>query len=487
MANERRSRQRGLLAALTLCWLPLAAPATASTDPPDPPPPPVGVGALERHFLLERVLVENASQFSPEIIIAASLLEEGRSYSERELADAASRIVRLPLVLDAEFSLRKGSDRDRFELVIRIEEARRWFFGVDSEITRWATEVSVSSLSTTDWVDGGSALLGRRFSIGRQGVLFLVLSGEDGLLTVGHSQHDLFGRGGLLTVSLSLSDCGGARRRADDESLGDEGCQTELFDLGLDPTFSAWSGTGAGARARFSLGLPIAGNHSLRVQATARSSESGLRRQAYSPSPTRFFDFAELRSQELGLAWVYDSTDDPLFPTRGLNLEAGVELFRLAADLEAVDLAPDAPAEPGTPPLAAEMSSTVYGATLLARRHWPVTERHTVSAGGRLFVGRSDIEEVPTEDGALLSGAADTWSASATAGHSMLLHLSRGERSWRELRWTSDAELFHRGTSPGYGQSENPLAGFRLSSGLVLRTTWGVFSFRLAYLDAEGR
>ena len=50
-----------------------------------------------------------------------------------------------------------------------------------------------------------------------------------------------------------------------------------------------------------------------------------------------------------------------------------------------------------------------------------------------------------------------------------------------------DVELIRRGTSPDFGLAENPVAGFRLGSGIALRNTWGLFRFKLSYLDLEGR
>ncbi len=87
-------------------------------------------------FLIETITVEGNRHFTSEIILSESLLREGREYSERQLREAVNRIVRLPLVLDAEFFLRKGSDRGLHTLVIEVEEASRWFFGFDTEYKR---------------------------------------------------------------------------------------------------------------------------------------------------------------------------------------------------------------------------------------------------------------------------------------------------------------------------------------------------------------
>ena len=49
-------------------------------------------------------------------MIAESLLEEGKEYSVKALHSAMGRIVRLPFILDALFSLGRGSVRGKYRL-----------------------------------------------------------------------------------------------------------------------------------------------------------------------------------------------------------------------------------------------------------------------------------------------------------------------------------------------------------------------------------
>jgi hypothetical protein len=53
---------------------------------------------------------------------------EGQTYSEGELADAVSRIRRLPFVRAVSFSLAKGSERGLYRLVIAIDPMMSLFF-----------------------------------------------------------------------------------------------------------------------------------------------------------------------------------------------------------------------------------------------------------------------------------------------------------------------------------------------------------------------
>jgi len=57
--------------------------------------------ADEPRFLIESFSVSGTGYVSPRILIAESRLDEGREYSEAELAAAMGRIERLPFVLFA--------------------------------------------------------------------------------------------------------------------------------------------------------------------------------------------------------------------------------------------------------------------------------------------------------------------------------------------------------------------------------------------------
>src|SRR5207253_1347510 len=83
-------------------------------------------------FLIERIDVRNLRHASPEIVIAESRLKEGVAYDERELAAASDRINRLPFILEAAFSLEKGSVRDSYVLAITVSETKPFFYVLDA-------------------------------------------------------------------------------------------------------------------------------------------------------------------------------------------------------------------------------------------------------------------------------------------------------------------------------------------------------------------
>ncbi len=165
-------------------------------------------------FFIEKIAVET-ERLSPEIVLSESLLREGREYSEPELREAVHRINRLPFVLLAEFSLRKGSERGTYELVVKVYEARRWFFQLglayndDDPFTRFQFigEINDRFRFEDNRVD---ALIGRRFAVGRRGLLFASFASEDGPLALGYQHYNLFDRNVLFSVTIASENDDGA-------------------------------------------------------------------------------------------------------------------------------------------------------------------------------------------------------------------------------------------------------------------------------------
>jgi hypothetical protein len=435
----------------------------------------------EPRFLIETITVDNALRFSPHIIISESLLQTGQEYSESELRRALNRIRRLPLILDADLSLRKGTARGRYELVITVEETRRWFFGLDADVTWWGEPISVSGLTTTGVTEASSALIGRRFSSGRHGVFFVAAGGNDGTLQGGYTHYNLLGRNVLLGVSFAYADCATDPDEVRPQDAGGEGCRTEVFDLGLDPTFSTWSIESDSWRSRLALEVPIGGARSLRLLGSYRSSDFGIRRPAFEPDPSRFFSFSDRDELELNLSWVHNSLDDPVFPSQGVLLAAGLNLHAMTTDLAAVELGSDS-----VDPLP-RTRATETGLLATGARHWPITRRQSLSARALLFLGHSRIENVPTRDLRLLDDELRVWRSNLAFGHALSVYRVHDDRRWRHLRWENELELIYSATSPHFDQHDNPFTALKVGTGLTFRNRWGVFRIRLLYMATGDR
>lgn len=417
--------------ALALLALVVAAPAVAS-------PGAAGAGGGPPRFFIERIDVQT-QRLSPEIVLSESLLREGVEYTESDLREAVHRINRLPFVLLAEFSLRKGSERGRYELVIQIFETRRWFFQFGGD---WELEdplgpdlfdPRVDDLPGDrigDRTDDVFSLVGRRFAVGRRGLLFASFGTEDGAFALGYQHYNLWNRNVLLSVSVGGRDEIGNVLFANDTLT-----------------------------ARFQLGIPLKGDHALRLLARRETVDEEL-------LFGQRFDRAET---ELELAWVFNSLDDPVLPREGSVYEAGAiwsdlederVFFLIDGSIRRVDL-----------------SDRRVGAFASAGRHWPLAERQSFSAGVRGFFGEG-------------FGGSSVWEAAGNVGHQVFLLRRQELDKWRELRFETQLSALRQSFSDAAADDGFPGAvvdGWQARAGLTYRNGWGIFRLFVSYLDREVR
>ncbi len=110
-------------------------------------------------FLIERIDVRHLVHASPDVIKSESRLRD-------DLRAANNRIKRLPFVLEAAFSLERGSVRDAYVLVISVNEARPLFYLFDAVPFVRHGGGAINS-------NGDDALLGVRWFAGRSGVFHI--------------------------------------------------------------------------------------------------------------------------------------------------------------------------------------------------------------------------------------------------------------------------------------------------------------------------
>ncbi len=414
-------------------------------------------------FYLESVAVEGVRRAAPEVIVSKSLLEAGVAYTEAELREAVYRVRRLPFVLDADFSLGRGSERGRYSLLITVEEVRGFFFGSDLTYDAYGGALEDAAPEDEGLNDALSA--GLRMFAG-QGVFFAAVAGGEGL-QVGYERYRLFDRPVYLRLAYAQEGC----------------CASSLQELGLDPGAAVWTAAQASDRMELTVGVPLGGNHSLRFDASRLEIGSAVRRTLGGGDA---LDARDVEQREVELAWVFDSTDDPIFPTRGDAATAAVGVRWLEGDLS------EPPAgDPSTAlglPLA-EMSSRRVGLSLAGTRHWPLSARQTVSLSLKLLLSRSEVEDFPgagaSSDAPAPPFSFDALEADLAARYSLSLWGRGKTQRLGDLRWETVAGLVYLETSPVYGLTD-PLWGVRLSSGIALRNTWGIFRIGFAFLDFDG-
>jgi hypothetical protein len=419
-------------------------------------------------FLIEKITVEGPKEAAATIVRAETLLRAGESYTEDQLRQAVYRVHRLPFVLDASFSLRKGSRRGAYELLIEVEPAR-WFF-FDAWIRAFVFEQPLVLRDETVRGDRSSlalvGLAGARHFVGRSGVMFAAVDSQEGI-QVGFTQYDLFHRGILASAGISRDWC----------------CVTEVLPLGLDPTFSSWS---FNETVRYSLGLsiPLSGPQSIQFAVSDRRGDHGTQEEVLEPrgqrEALRFMTGDDLSYRRAEAKWVWDTSDDPVVPTRGLSVSTGLEASRFAARNLILDVL-----DPHDPQILARSrasslrSEQVVGAVSVIR-HWPLTPRQTVSVQGRLSAGRSRVETLDLE-GDVSNGDADTYGGSVGVDHAVTLRRSRAVGSLDDLRLESGVEVGAETVSPH--TSPSPLRRIAIHTGLIFRNAWGRARVTLSYIN----
>lgn len=372
-------------------------------------------------FLLESIVVEGVQRDAPrEIVVGESLLKPGSEYTEQELREAVYRVKRLPFVVDADFSLRRGSERGTYELVIAVKETSILFYSANL-----AGGYDGDAFPDEDRVDwGASGTVGARYFVGSQGLVFGSVQGYDqgGAQTaqVGYTHFNLFGRGGFATVGLATSV---------DDDLAD------------------------GYEGSFSLGLPLVGNHSIRVDLSTQRLDYG-----------QFGGFSfESELYSSAVAWIYDTTDDPLFPSTGSRVTGSVGYGR-AEDRR------DGPDSRET------FRSDGYQTNLGMERYWALSPRQSI--GGDL---RGNIGRFESDDPFFSGGATTRYSVGAGLLHSMdLWGFERTERIG-DLRWENSIGFGYADSDSDFFSSNS--SDLNLATSVAFRNAWGVMRLSFGYRE----
>jgi hypothetical protein len=285
-------------------------------------------------FAIDSIRVTGLRYASERVIVAETRLQPGHAYTEAELHAGAARAARLPFVVRIDLRLERGEERGAYQLLIAVTEAKPLFVG--------------GTLRTGGDEDDDleSITLGGRLFAGRSGVLHAAVSaGDDGGVEIGYTQYDLFGTGIFAAAVLEYRDI----------SVGET-------DIPPDP-FVDELNVHERVTMRLVAGIPIGGNHALRASWTR---EPAVLRNSdlFGQEP---FVLEHVSTQEL--TYIYDSTDDPLFPSSGMSI-VGTAALRSGPLL--LQRAPNAP------PIRSDYERPSF--SLDARKHWRVAPRHTLSA-----------------------------------------------------------------------------------------------------------
>jgi len=402
--------------------VPAAAGAVAAPAPPPAPP------AVEPRFLIETISIAGVQrQATRAIIVSQSYLKTGQSYTERELQEAVYRIKRLPFVVDAELALRKGSERGRYELVVTVEETRPLFldYGLSGFYQARTPGLGFpTGRNRLQWENGGT--LAVREFVGASGFAFVSVSGGNGpsrTLQLGYTQYGLFG-GNSYASLLAL---------------------TELRShLGRDLLLEG------------SAGIPLSSNVML-IASPGWAADDG-------PGPNQSRDWSG------NLSLVYRTTDDPIIPTSGADVELGAfgEWSQGSSEYGGITY---------------RSHATDLSLTNLATDYRPITRRQSVGLSLDVAAGRDTetqsagafprLQSTGEQASLALLYTASLWSGAAT-------------RRFGDLRLEGSGGYTVAHTSSAFALYST--AGqLNLGAGLVFRNPWGILRFNLTYLGRVDR
>jgi len=372
---------------------------------------------LSPRFFIESVSVEGARWASERVIVAETRLQAGGDYTEVELRDAAARATRLPFVLRVEPRIERGTHRGTYRLILTVTETKPLFFGG-------------TYLDEHDLRDEQQFTLGARRFLGRSGMIHAAATTlfDEQFVELGYTQYDLFGSGVFVAATIEYGEI--------PNTIGGGFHATVLDRL----------------TTHVVAGVPLRGNHALR--ATFLSAPltvfSEKPRTELTPATTRKIE----RANTTELSWIYDSTDDPLFTTRGIRGVAGVG-HRNIPFVVPLD------------PVVLRSNQRHLWLTAELRRAWSVAPRHTILANAgatslRRDFGPSahDIEHSP--------------SFGATYAYSVF----GPDRPSRLGDLRLEAGLVHE-RSYIHDDFDDDSSGFTAArAGLLFRSEWGVVRLR---------
>jgi outer membrane protein assembly factor BamA len=377
-------------------------------------------------FPIEEIEIRGARFASAEVVARESLLARGATYTEPQLRAAMSRINRLPFVLDSSFALEKGTERGSYVLVITIVETKPLFAEASFDAAHWD-----GSTQTRETFRAGG-----RWFFGTTTLVHAATDFENNY-EAGLTQYNLFGRPGYVALIVKW-----AGDRSSTSTLATEGGPIRL-DFSVDPS----------PEVRF--GFPVRGDHSIVGSWERRSGEMIV------TSPGHL-QRSETTSDIGGVAWLYDTTDDPILPTAGMlwRTGVGVGLFRGRGTLDGG---------------AIERDSTRTSLSSVVTRYQPLSERASVYYGLAAGAARSDNESHAVPQ----SRSETTW-YSPQIGISASLWPDRLTRRFGDLRF--DTRAVYQWHERELGRTDDWVV---VESAVVQRNVWGTLRLGFTYVVTE--
>jgi outer membrane protein assembly factor BamA len=396
-------------------------------------------------YRLERVVVEGA-RIDEDIIRAETRLTEEQSYTEEDFRQGLYRVRRLPFVADAAYRIEPGVTAGGTTLVIRILAETPIFY----ELNGGALQSSDDDSDTDTFA---SALLGGRWLMDNLGVLEGAVQkakDEDGFTAgVAYRAYDIYGTGGFASIAL-------AQRFKAEPLLYDPAA---VLSLGY-PLTQKQSLTASYSRAKTHLpvSFDVEGDDDDEDVDDDEADDDNVTLTARDR-----FEFAELR-------WWYETIDDPIFTSRGVQLSAGPRWSTTEHVSEVYDANDEVEDDDVIP---TETATSSLGFALDAAAYKPFTTRNSVF----LRLGGDYAKTDEASDVQFFNGA-------ARIGLTHNLH-AFSDTTLKPFKAQFEIGAGYRGSifSPAVGDEIRDTSPFA-EAAFVMRHRWGKIRLS-AFYDAD--
>jgi outer membrane protein assembly factor BamA len=252
-------------------------------------------------FPVESIDVTGGGARIQSIVVAQSLLREGQTYSEAELADAVSRIRRLPFVRAVSFSLAKGSERGLYRLVINVDPMMSLYFDAQARSR-------TSDNQTPRTFNYGALTVGGRIPVGSSGMARASVSAAEDFENI--FDGDRPRSKPTFALGYSLYRIGSRAIFADVTIFGAQPEPGLLTPQSRIRYGNQWG-------TQVVVGVPLRGSQSVRAEWNGFHTPVTLEAPSGTERGTTRFDSVQL-------FWLRDTTDDPLYPLHGSLIKAGL-------------------------------------------------------------------------------------------------------------------------------------------------------------------
>lgn len=273
----------------------------------------LGTPPTDTGFLIETVHFTGLEKASEEILRNSLLMEEGKVYTEADIARGRYRLERLPFVLRAEPRLGRGSQRGAYSLTYDIVENKRWFWAYLSDFAYLKNDYrdigilgGLNALTENYEVRINALTFGYRWYLGSNGELTAFAPHRPGLQ---YTHYNIFGRSVVGSLALQTP-IGYGKNYSDFPEFN------ALTDVDVDSSYGL----------TFNLGAPYKRNHWFNF------TYQGVFGDVRSTSPLGVLPTlhkdTNFRLHRSEFAWWYDTKDHPLYPTSGVLLKSTGALDR---------------------------------------------------------------------------------------------------------------------------------------------------------------